>query len=68
MKISVDNTETKAIFLHSVKEKVEHIPDPVQEMTNFITDLNSSKESEGRELSRKRHKAKNKVSVLLCDA
>lgn len=44
MKISVDNTETKAIFLHSVKEKVEYIPDPVQEMTNFITDLNSSKE------------------------
>lgn len=41
MKISADNAETKAIFLHSVKEKVEYIPEPVQEMTDFITDVNS---------------------------
>lgn len=30
--MSVENAETKAVFLHSVKEKAETIAEPVQEM------------------------------------
>lgn len=80
-KIFVENAETKAVFLHSVKEKAETIAEPVQEygqdyhQGKFLKwrirmrKVEQKEAQEGKNPNKQnQNQKKPKVSIVFCDA